>query len=216
MGLRFERTAGSKRFSVEGKKVTVQIDEQVFHANALIVTAGAWSKDLREMLGLELPLTPTRKTFAWFDADEALYNDTKFPAFAFETKQGIYYGFPSIEGAGLKVGRHDGGVPINPDSTIEKFGGMPDDQADLVQFLNQYIPKVGELNYGKTCMYTVTPDEKFIIDLHPKHENVAIATGFSGHGFKFSSAVGQALSNLISLGKHDIDLSPFSIQRFHK
>ncbi|WP_319941511.1 FAD-dependent oxidoreductase [Metabacillus sediminilitoris] len=85
-----------------------------------------------------------------------------------------------------------------------------------MQFLNQYIPDIGQLKYGKTCMYTLTPDEKFIIDLHPKYSNVAIAAGFSGHGFKFSSAVGQALSNLIISGRNDIDISQFSINRFNR
>lgn len=60
----------------------------------------------------------------------------------------------------------------------------------------------------------MTPDEDFIIDLHPKYKNIAIAAGFSGHGFKFASAVGETLSNLILKGKTDLDIKPFSLQRF--
>ncbi|WP_308417924.1 N-methyl-L-tryptophan oxidase [Halalkalibacter okhensis] len=204
-----------KSVSISNGKVKIKTDDNSYHSEALVVAAGAWSGELASMLGLELPLTPVRKSFAWFQADEKLHHQNTFPAFAFETSQGIYYGFPSIDGAGVKVGRHDGGDSINPDVRLLAFGEKETDKGDLVQFLNEYIPNVLQLNYGKTCMYTRTPDEKFIIDLHPNYSNVAIAAGFSGHGFKFSSAVGQALSNLIISGKNDVDISQFSIKRFN-
>ncbi|WP_145950171.1 N-methyl-L-tryptophan oxidase [Paenibacillus sp. Y412MC10] len=200
--------------SIREDKVTIKTDNQTFYSDALVVCAGAWSGGLLPMLDLNLPLTPVRKTFAWFHANEDIYNYNRFPAFDLETPQGIYYGFPSIAGCGLKVGRHDGGDPINPDEPVKGFGELAEDKDDLMQFLNHYIPDIQSLKYGKTCMYTLTPDDKFVIDLHPKYPNVAIAAGFSGHGFKFSSAVGQALSNLIVSGKNDIDISQFSLNRF--
>lgn len=203
-----------REMSILNDRVTIKTDEKTFYSDALVVSAGAWSRNLLSMLDLDLPLAPVRKTFAWFNANETIYNHKGFPAFAFETPKGLYYGFPSIDGAGLKVGRHDGGDQINPDLPMRGFGEIAEDESDLVQFLNRYMPNIGQLKYGKTCMYTLTPDEKFIIDLHPKYSNVAIAAGFSGHGFKFSSAVGQALSNLIISGKNDIDISQFSINRF--
>lgn len=205
-----------REISILNDKVTIKTDEKTFYSDALVVSAGAWAGSLLSMLDLDIPLTPVRKTFAWFNAHETIYNHSRFPAFAFEAPQGLYYGFPSIDGSGLKVGRHDGGDQINPDEAMRGFGEIAEDEGDLVQFLNQYIPDIGQLKYGKTCMYTLTPDEKFIIDLHPKYSNVAIAAGFSGHGFKFSSAVGQALSNLIISGKNDIDISQFSINRFKR
>ncbi|CAG9623116.1 N-methyl-L-tryptophan oxidase [Sutcliffiella rhizosphaerae] len=204
-----------REISIHGEKVSVKTEDQAFHSDALVISAGAWSGNLLSMLDLDIPLTPVRKTFAWFDTDEENYNQDCFPAFAFETQQGLYYGFPSIDGVGLKVGRHDGGIQTNPDEIMKGFGDIAEDEGDLVQFLDQFIPATGELKYGKTCMYTLTPDEKFVIDLHPKYPNVAIAAGFSGHGFKFSSAVGQALSNLIISGSNDIDISQFSITRFN-
>ncbi|REK76837.1 N-methyl-L-tryptophan oxidase [Paenibacillus paeoniae] len=203
-----------KKISIQDERVTIQTDGQTYYANSLVVAAGAWSGDLLSMLDLDIPLTPVRKTFAWFEADEESYNQHKFPAFDFMTPQGVYYGFPSMDGSGIKVGRHDGGLPIHPDESIPGFGELAGDAEELTQFLNHYIPDVEHLKYGKTCMYTLTPDEDFVIDLHPKYSNVAIAAGFSGHGFKFSSAVGQALSNLIVSGKNDVDISAFSISRF--
>ncbi|WNS76233.1 N-methyl-L-tryptophan oxidase [Bacillus sp. DTU_2020_1000418_1_SI_GHA_SEK_038] len=203
-----------KEIVVHDQKVTVKTEDQTFYSEALVVSAGAWSSSLLSMLDLNLPLKPVRKTFAWFDANEHLYNHRDFPAFAFETSQGLYYGFPSINSSGLKVGRHDGGEEINPDESILGFGEIEEDEADLIQFLNAYMPSKKQLKYGKTCMYTLTPDENFIIDLHPVYPNVAIASGFSGHGFKFSSVVGQILSELIISGKADQNISPFSIKRF--
>lgn len=203
-----------KEIHIQEEKVTIKTSDKTFYSDSLVVAAGAWSGHLLSMLDLDLPLTPVRKTFAWFDANEKLYNCNDFPAFAFETSQGLYYGFPSVDGAGLKVGRHDGGERINPDEAMKQFGEIEEDKGDLIQFLNHYLPEIGQLKYGKTCMYTLTPDDKFVIDLHPKYSNVAIAAGFSGHGFKFSSAVGQALSNLIVSGKNEIDISQFSIDRF--
>ncbi|WP_078431527.1 N-methyl-L-tryptophan oxidase [Metabacillus halosaccharovorans] len=204
-----------KEIHIQEEKVTIKTIDKTFYSDSLVVAAGAWSGHLLSMLDLDLPLTPVRKTFAWFDTIEKIYNSNDFPAFAFETSQGLYYGFPSVDGAGLKVGRHDGGERINPDEVMKQFGEIVEDREDLIQFLNQYLPEIGQLKYGKTCMYTLTPDDKFVIDVHPKYSNVAIAAGFSGHGFKFSSAVGQALSNLIVSGKNEIDISQFSIDRFY-
>lgn len=203
-----------KEMTVHNKKVTIKTEEQTFYSDALVVSAGAWSGNLLSMLGLNLPLEPVRKTFAWFDTDENLYNHKEFPGFSFETPKGHYYGFPSINGAGLKVGRHDGGVKVNPEESILGFGELEEDEADLKQFVNNYMPFQRQLNYGKTCMYTLTPDEDFIIDLHPSYSNVAIASGFSGHGFKFSSVVGQILSELVVSGKTEQNIDSFSINRF--
>ncbi|MCR8630168.1 N-methyl-L-tryptophan oxidase [Paenibacillus radicis (ex Xue et al. 2023)] len=203
-----------KEIMVHDKRVTIKTDEHTFSANALVLSAGAWSGSLLSMLDLNLPLNPVRKTFAWFDVNEDLYNHNGFPAFSFETFQGHYYGFPNIDGSGLKVGRHDGGETINPDEAILGFGELETDAADLRQFLQRYMPYTQQLKYGKTCMYTLTPDEDFIIDLHPTYSNIAIASGFSGHGFKFSSVVGQILSELIISGKTEQNISAFSINRF--
>jgi sarcosine oxidase len=73
----------------------------------------------------------------------------------------------------------------------------------------KYVPSLdGELLYAKTCMYTNTPDEHFVISVHPEHPQVAIAAGFSGHGFKFCGVVGEILADLATESEtgHPIDL----------
>ncbi len=203
-----------KEIDVHEKGVTIRTEEQTFKADSLVVSAGAWSGKLLSMLDVDLPLNPLRKTFAWYEANEKLYNHKHFPAFAFDTSQGIYYGFPSIDGSGLKIGRHDGGEKVDPDDLLLEFAEL--DEHDLSSFLKHYMPTDQQLKYGKTCIYTLTPDEHFIIDLHPRYRHVAIASGFSGHGFKFSSVVGQILSELIMFGKSEQNISLFSIKRFNE
>lgn len=200
--------------TANAESVEVSTNSDSFIANSLILTAGAWSNQLLAMLDLELPLNPVRKTFAWFDVDEAIYGENVFPAFAFDTPNGYYYGFPSVQKAGLKVGRHDGGTTINPDEAMTTFGEKVGDQEDLTQFLINFMPSAGNLLYGKTCIYTLTPDEDFIVDLHPKHPNIAIAAGFSGHGFKFSSVIGKILSELIINRRTNENIDLFAIERF--
>lgn len=203
-----------KDIEIHDDSVTIKTDEHTFTGNSLVISAGAWAGNLLSMVDLELPLAPVRKTFAWFEADDMLYGQQDYPAFSFETPQGFYYGFPSIDSVGLKVGRHDGGETISPDDPRRTFG--EDDKGDLLNFLQQYMPQHGQFKYGEPCMYTLTPDKDFIIDLHPNYSHVAIAAGFSGHGFKFSSVVGQILSDLITEGKCELDISPFRIERFIK
>lgn len=213
-----EIRTNSKVTKIDAKEneVTITIaDGTKFTANSAIFSVGAWAREVLKQLDLDLPLNPIRKTFAWYDVEEDLYSSNKFPAFAFELSDGCYYGFPSIDGAGLKIGRHDTGDSIDPNVARLPFGEVSGDKEELKSFLDQFMPNQKHtLKFGKTCMYTMTPDENFIIDLHPKYKNVAIAAGFSGHGFKFASAVGETLSNLVLKGETDLDITPFSIKRF--
>ncbi|MGI2879715.1 N-methyl-L-tryptophan oxidase [Vibrio furnissii] len=198
---------------VQDHGVTLRSGETVIVADKVIVSAGAWATKLMSALDFALPMQPNRKTFAWFEADEALYGEGLFPAFSFDSPQGMYYGFPSIDGAGLKVGRHDGGEAQDPDTPIVPFDTVVD-SVDLERFLAAVMPQTSGLMYGKTCLYSMTADEHFIIDTHPKYDNIIIAAGFSGHGFKFASVIGEILSDLAVRGETEHDISLFSLSRF--
>lgn len=193
-----------------GSTVKVTTSKDTYEANTCIVCAGAWTKKLLQQY--KLPLNPIRKTFAWFDAEEALYGEANFPAFSVELGDACYYGFPSINGAGFKIGRHDGGETIDPDKPLREFDDS--DAADLRQFIDTYMPKVGPLKEGKVCKYNMTPDEHFIIDFLPDKANVIVATGFSGHGFKFSSAIGEMLAQMVIDGKPKLSNELFKLNRF--
>lgn len=195
-----------------GNHVTVMTDTHTFTAEQCVVSSGAWTKQLLETMGVQLPLSPIRKTFAWYEADEQLYGDLVFPAFAFELMNACYYGFPSIDGAGYKIGRHDGGEPIHPNEELVPFHET--DAVDLDDFIDHYMPHVGPLKEGKVCKYTMTPDEHFIIDRLSSTENIIVASGFSGHGFKFASVIGEIISQLVCEGKCQYDLDLFKLSRF--
>ena len=195
--------------------VIVHTDSQSYRGKKLLVSAGAWNSPLLHSLGLSVPLVPTRKTVAWFGAEESLYSSDRFPAFVFQLSDSIYYGFPSIDGSGVKIGRHDGGQAIDPDTLERTFGSFLSDEGDVRGFLETYMPQAaGALRQGRVCIYTMTPDEHFVIDRHPEHPGIVFAAGFSGHGFKFASAVGEATSQLLLDGTSTLDLSIFSLSRF--
>ncbi|MCA8003457.1 FAD-dependent oxidoreductase, partial [Burkholderia metallica] len=102
---------------------------------------------------------------------------------------------------------------LNPDEPLARFGENPDDVGDLSRFVARYLPDAGVLRLGKTCQYIMTPDSDFIIDRLPGYPNVHVATGFSGHGFKFASVLGEALSERVIDGVSRADLSMLSLSR---
>ncbi|SOC41484.1 N-methyl-L-tryptophan oxidase [Ureibacillus acetophenoni] len=202
-------------FEVTEDLVTIHTAKGSYTAEKLIVSMGAWNSKLLSKLGVTIPLQPYRQAVGFFEADESLYSsNVDFPAFMVDTTNGIYYGFPSFGGCGLKVGYHTFGQAGDPDTINREFGAFSEDEANLRKFLAEYMPGAnGKLIKGSVCIYTKTPDEHFVIDLHPEYSNVAIAAGFSGHGFKFSSVVGETLSQLVTTGKTEHDISIFSINR---
>ncbi|WP_435171636.1 N-methyl-L-tryptophan oxidase [Paenibacillus glycanilyticus] len=193
--------------------VTVHTKGGSYQAERVILSAGAWFKMLQPFLFL--PIHSVRKVVGWFETVDSTFDSSVFPGFTIGTKNGGFYGFPSIDGAGVKIGRHDGGVPWEPGKTLAPFGAYPEDEEDLRQALESYLPgATGKLLRGAVCKYELTPDEDFIIDHHPLYKNVVIAGGFSGHGFKFASAIGEVLADLALNGRTSWDISPFRLSRF--
>ena len=90
-----------------------------------------------------------------------------------------------------------------------------DEKKRVTEFLSDYLPKVGhEVVKHDTCMYTKTPDENFIVDRHPEHENVVLGAGFSGHGFKFAPVLGRVLADMAMEGATDSSIEFLSLSRF--
>ena len=193
--------------------VTVQTLDGAYHADQLILSAGAWFSKLNAII--QLPIRSVRKAVAWFKSDESLYDSARFPGFTFGAENGGFYGFPSIDGSGVKIGRHDAGQPWKPGHPFEPFGHYAEDERDLRQALEAFLPQAaGQVLRGAVCKYELTPDEHFIIDRHPEHDHVLVAGGFSGHGFKFASVVGEILSDLSRVGITEQDIAPFALSRF--
>ena len=193
--------------------VRIFTDRGEYTAERLIITAGAWSSGLIPILeGLAVP---ERQVLAWLQPiDGSLYTPEVFPVFNAYFDEGRYYGFPVFGIPGFKVGRyHHLEEIIDLDSTIKTVNG--EDEALLRSAVEKYFPKAnGTTMTLKTCMFTNTPDEHFIVDSLPGNTQVVVAAGFSGHGFKFASVIGEILSDLAIKGEteHDIDL--LKIDRF--
>jgi N-methyl-L-tryptophan oxidase len=185
-----------------------------FTGGHVILSAGAWFKTLEPFV--RLPIRPVRKVVGWFETSDHSFDAGRFPGFTLGTPDGGFYGFPSIGGAGIKIGRHDTGTEWRPGEALAPFGQYPEDEGDLRRTLEAYFPSAaGKLLRSAVCKYEFTPDEHFIIDQHPKHPNVLLAGGFSGHGFKFSSVVGEILADMVERSGTDQDLSPFRLSRFN-
>ncbi|MBJ6363727.1 N-methyl-L-tryptophan oxidase [Paenibacillus sp. GCM10012307] len=189
-------------------------DGRTFYADHAILSAGAWFSTLKGFI--DLPIRPVRKVVGWFEPSTSAFDADRFPGFTLNSPYGGYYGFPSIGGAGLKIGRHDTGEGWLPGQPLKPFGSLPEDEGDLRAALEAYMPQAaGTLLRGAVCKYEFTPDDDFIIDRHPQYPNVLLAGGFSGHGFKFSSVVGEILADLVNKGSTSLDISKFAVSRFH-
>ncbi|MCA9140833.1 MAG: N-methyl-L-tryptophan oxidase [Planctomycetales bacterium] len=201
-----------RSWRVDGNAVTVTTDHGVECAGRLVIAGGPWSASLLGPIGV--PLQVLRKHQYWYSPEQSGYRQSDgFPCFFHETPNGYYYGFPSIDDAGVKVARHSGGTKI-AGPTLE--GGVDDEDRSLVErFVDNYLPGVGSrLTAQLGCYYTVTKDENFIVDLHPDHEQVVIVAGLSGHGFKFTSVLGELASQLAIDGSTTLETSFLGIGRF--
>jgi sarcosine oxidase len=191
--------------------VLVETASGAYEAERLVVSAGAWAPKLLADLGL--PLEVTRQLLFWFNPKGGIepFLPDRFPIFIWEPEDGnSFYAIPAHEGptGGVKVAffRADG-KPTDPE-TIDRE--VHEEEVEFIRsYLARYVPGLdGDFLYAKTCMYTNTPDEHFVISTHPQHSQVAIAAGFSGHGYKFCSVVGEILADLTTEGEtpHPIDL----------
>jgi len=190
--------------------VRVRTESGLYEAERLVVAAGAWAGELLSDLGL--PLEVTRQILFWFRprGGTAAFAPERLPIWIFEPDDGnMFYSFPAIDGADtVKAAffRADG-TPADP-NTIDRE--VHADEVDFIRrYLDRHVPSMnGEFVRAKTCMYTNTPDQHFVISTHPDHPQVAVAAGFSGHGYKFCSVVGEILADLSTTGetRHPIGL----------
>lgn len=197
-------------------QVRVQTRNGEYLARSVVVTAGAWANKILQTVGLQLPLQPQRVVVWYWKQLESGYGSSDgFPTFIYFGGDREVYGLPAHEYPGLvKVAYHGGHDLADPDFRDASPG---DDrfQRHVSQFVGSHLPGLeAKPSIAETCMYTVTPDDNFILDRHPKWKNIVIGAGFSGHGFKFAPIVGKILSELATGKTPAYDLSPFKISRF--
>ena len=190
--------------SIEGSDagVTLQTSQGSIRASRVVVAAGAWTNRLLGDIGI--PLEVHRKMICWFEALQPdACAESRMPAWIvggdLVHSQGDYYGIPTWDGqsgpAGVKVGCHGPGTPIDPDTDSREAPPAEIDRFERdVQAL---LPGVlGRIVETATCLYTMTPDGHFVIGALPEEPRIVVAGGFSGHGYKFAPVMGEVLADL--------------------
>ncbi|MBX3423764.1 MAG: N-methyl-L-tryptophan oxidase [Pirellulaceae bacterium] len=191
--------------------VTVQTVGQRYQAQRLVIAAGPWADNC---LGCyRLPLRVLRKYVYWFKVPQSYHFSCGFPCFFYDTPEGYFYGFPDHGGQGFKVARHSGGTPVQTVQGANHPVDVHDRQA-VESFLQRYMPDVTrQLAQWQGCYYTMTPDEHFIVDTLPEAPSVVIVAGLSGHGFKFTSVLGEIAAQLVTDRTPTLNTSFLGLQR---
>ena len=203
-------------WTTQDGRVQVQTDKGEFCGERLVVAAGAWASRL--LVAVDVEMQVRRKHLHWYSVPQDAYAAKDgSPVFFYETPCGYYYGFPSLSGEGrgmIKVAEHSYGEDIeSPDRLARSVDRA--ERARVEEFLCEYLG-LEELEAIKhqVCMYTISPDQHFVVDQHPKFPQVYFAAGLSGHGFKFVSVLGEVLADLSLHGRTKQDVDFLSLSRF--
>ena len=192
-----------------GDRPVLETSNGSYRCSRLVVAGGPWSSRLLEDLGLPLWVSRQQK-FYFRPRRKEDYLPEVLPVFS--NYDNFFYGFP-YHGAGIKVADDKVGDEVSPDGIDRTLDSSK--QEELRLWLETIMPGI-DVSFveGATCMYTLTPDRDFIVGPHPHHANVLIAAGFSGHGFKFSTLIGQILAGLAVDGTTEHPIERFRVDRF--
>jgi sarcosine oxidase len=196
-----------------GSGVCVRTDTGEIEAGSVIIATGAWIGDFAPELRPNLKLT--RQVLGWFEPlQPAYFSPDRCPVFILESEDDACYGFPDFAGTGVKTASHRKGAYLSSAEDLAQDGGAGD-EAQIRRMLALAMPDAnGPLRNMRTCIYTRTPDEDFVIDRSPVDPRIVLASPCSGHGFKFASVIGEVLADL-ALGKTPVnDISRFKLDRF--
>jgi sarcosine oxidase len=197
----------------DGSGVAVTTATGTYHADRLVLAAGPWSSEL--LADLELPLQVVRIVNAYFapTRPEIWTAEHGAPDFRLMVAEGSFYGIPSVDGLGLKIGRHDQGQPTTARTIRRDVDAAESDYLRAV--LDAYLPGAsGPVTQVITCMYTMTPDEQYIVESHPAFPQVVYGCGCSGTSYKFSGVIGEMLADLALDGTTSYDTRFISSARF--
>jgi len=205
--LRFEERVRS--WSVGRGRVQVATDRGTYTADRIVVAAGAWNAQLVPQLAPHLVVK--RVPLFWFEPLAEREALAKLPVYIVDSGHGHgCYGFPYLADQGLKIATHGMGTPADPDALDRE--AHPSDEIPVREFIKRHFPVAdGPARQAKICMYTVTPDEHFIVDVAGP---LAYASACSGHGFKFASVLGEILADLALEGRTSHPIGFLSASRF--
>ena len=195
------------RWEPDGAGVRVFTANETYVGGRLVVSAGSWVQALFPDLPLRLKIE--RQVLYWFATrNPATFQPEKCPIHLWESApQRFFYGFPDL-GTGVKLAIHHEGESTTADA-VRRDVTEPEIE-EMRRTVRPFFSGLSsEVLRTAVCIYTNTTDEHFLIDFHPQHRQVLIVSPCSGHGFKFSSAIGEAVRDLMVHGKSRLDLSLF-------
>jgi sarcosine oxidase len=202
-------------YEPQGNAVRVTTDLATYDVGVLIIAAGPWIKHLLPELASLFELQ--RLALYWFELeDNELYDAyTSMPRVGWAFGTGAY-AFPAIDGpsGGVKVASEEYTVITSPDTIDRRIS--PEDVRRMFEtnVQGRLLGLGPSAARAATCIYTMTPDSRFVIDRHPEHRNVIVASPCSGHGFKYSAAIGEALAQLAMSGNTSLNIGAFRMNRF--
>jgi sarcosine oxidase len=197
----------------EGDGVGVTTNRDRYRARKLIVTAGPWARTL--VPALHHVAVPERQVMMWTQPIKPDYFRLgAFPVFNFEAPEGRFYGFPVYGIPGVKFGKYrHRGERVDDVEQMDR-ACHPEDEAVLREGIRRYFPDAdGPTMAMKACLFTNSPDEYFIIDRLADNPDVGVAAGFSGHGFKFCSVIGEIMTELMFDGCTRFGIGMFRLDR---
>ncbi|KAJ0985153.1 hypothetical protein J5N97_003509 [Dioscorea zingiberensis] len=193
----------------------------MFKGSKCVVTVGAWTEKLvNSVSGISLPIQPLHTTICYWKVKEGLEDrfspERGFPTFA-SYGEPFIYGTPVLEFPGLvKIALH-GGSPCDPDKREWWRKSSVDSVKSWIEQVFPGCVETGEPVICQACMYSMTPDEDYVIDFLGGQfgKDVVVAGGFSGHGFKMGPVVGRVVAEMVVEGEvKGVEMKHFRIGRF--
>ncbi|WP_375206278.1 N-methyl-L-tryptophan oxidase [Hyphococcus sp.] len=213
-GARLHCNASVSGWTIGGAAIEITVAGEKRQFERLVATPGAFAGELDGLC--RQYIKPLRKTLFWTSSgDERLTLHSGFLPFGIEEADGRFrYGLPAIDGDGVKVGEHSGGARLSsphddaPDAAAEA-------RRDMEAYLKRRLPDLSSaIEKEQSCLYAMSPDGHFIVDVHPDDARITLAMGFSGHGFKFAPVIGEALADLALNGETLPEFDFLKLARF--
>lgn len=213
-GCRIQAHESVVAWDADADGVTVRTRRGTYHADQIVFTSGAWAHKILPPINGRLLIT--RQVLGWvWPSEPARFRLGTLPVWMIDRGDtSLYYGFPMITlSPGLKIALHEPLSLTDPDAVNRVIND--EDEETFRECLRRNIPTAnGPLLALRTCLYENTPDGNFIIDQLPERRRVTFACGFSGHGFKFATVVGEILADLSTRSRSDLPIGFLRLDRF--
>ncbi|HJP78334.1 MAG TPA: N-methyl-L-tryptophan oxidase [Pseudonocardiaceae bacterium] len=201
--------------------VTLEAAGQTYRVRRAVVTPGAWTSTLLPELAPHV--TARRCVTAWWAVDDAaLFTPERFPSFvrsSYDTTGAAlagktYFGFPSLDGASVKFARSGTYGPVPPTDRLDQHLEDSIVEAHRARLRATLTGLHDQPHRIQVTMDGFTPDRAPVLGPLPGKDNIILATGFSGTGFQFASAIGDLLAGIATSGTVPDSVARLSVTRF--